>query len=154
MYTKQEAAQLRKEFWTAFGQYMKPVPTEGGEKVNWINYKSGDKHIRFTMQADQYKAIIAIEIMHPDTDIQQLYTEQFLQMKKLFHTVMKEEWAWDFFTTDAYGNTISRIYKERIDISIFDKNNWPQLITFFKYRIIRLHEFWCSARYTFETLGQ
>ena len=90
MYTKQEAAQLRKEFWTTFGQYMKPVPTEGGEKVNWINYKSGDKHIRFTMQADQYKAIIAIEITHPDIDIQQLYTEQFLQMKKLFHTVMKK----------------------------------------------------------------
>ena len=48
------------------------------------------------MQADQYKAIIAIEITHPDIDIQRLYTAQFLQMKKLFHTVMKEEWAWIF----------------------------------------------------------
>lgn len=154
MYTKQEATQLRKEFWTTFGQYMKPVPTEDCAKINWINYKTGEKHIRFTMQSDQHKAIIAIEITHPDADIQQLYTEQFLQLKMLFHTAMKEDWAWDFFTKDAYGNTMSRIYKEMIDISIFNKNNWPQLITFFKERIIGLHEFWSSAQYTFEKLRQ
>ena len=57
MYTKQEAAQLRKEFWTAFGQYMKPVPTEDGEKVNWINYKTGGQahsfyHASRSIQSD------------------------------------------------------------------------------------------------------
>ena len=32
MFSKQEASQLRKEFWTAFGQYMKPVLSADGGK--------------------------------------------------------------------------------------------------------------------------
>ena len=37
MFSKQEYSQLKKEFWTAFGLYMKPVPFAEGEKNNWIN---------------------------------------------------------------------------------------------------------------------
>ena len=49
MFSRQEASQLRKEFWTAFGTYMKPVPSAEGEKVNWLNYKTGEKDVFFKM---------------------------------------------------------------------------------------------------------
>ena len=54
MFSKQESSQLKKEFWTAFGLYMKPVPFAEGEKNNWVNYKTGEKHLAFRMDATKY----------------------------------------------------------------------------------------------------
>ncbi|RZK28608.1 MAG: DUF4268 domain-containing protein, partial [Hymenobacter sp.] len=45
MYSKAEATQLRQAFWTTFGQYMAPVPSAEGWPTNWINYKTGLKHV-------------------------------------------------------------------------------------------------------------
>ncbi len=77
MYSKDEASQLKQEFWTAFGQYISPVPSADGLRVNWVNYKTGLKHVYFKMQADKRIAAIAIEMTHPDPGIQELFFEQF-----------------------------------------------------------------------------
>ena len=56
MYSKSEASQLKQEFWTSFGQYMSPVLSAEGEKLNWINYKTGEKDIFFKMKANNKKS--------------------------------------------------------------------------------------------------
>lgn len=152
MYSKQEASQLRQEFWTTFGQYMSPVLSAEGEKINWVNYKTGEKHISFRMHADNKTAIIAIELNHKDKEIQQLYFEQFLQFKNLFDGAVNEEWNWQLHTHDEHGKVISKIFKETTGVSIFQKQDWPELISFFKPRIIALDEFWSSVKYAFESL--
>ena len=152
MYSRQEASQLRKEFWTAFGQYMTPVLSADGERVNWINYKTGEKHIYFRMHADNRSAFIAIEVTHPDREIQQIVFEHFEQLRSLLHNTLQEEWVWALHTTDENGKTISRIYKDLPNVSVFNKEHWPALISFFKPRMVALDEFWSSARYGFEDL--
>ena len=152
MYSKQEASQLRQEFWTAFGQYMNPVLSADGDKMNWVNYKTGEKNIAFRMHADNRHAMIAIELAHKDRDIQQLYFEQFQQLKNLLAESLGEDWNWQLHTTDEHGKIISRISFEMNGVSIFKKDDWPKLISFFKPRIIALDEFWSGARYTFEGL--
>jgi hypothetical protein len=152
MYSKQEASLLRQEFWTTFGQYMCPILSAEGEKINWINYKTGEKNIAFRMHADNKKASIGIELTHKDRDIQQLYFEQFLQFKNLFADAVQEEWNWQLHTHDEHGKTISCIYIETNGASIFQKQDWPELISFFKPRIIALDEFWSSVKYAFESL--
>src|SRR5690349_11718814 len=152
MYSKQEASQLRQEFWTAFGQYMSPVLSAEGEKTNWINYKTGEKDIYFRMNADNKKASIGIEITHKDEDIQALYFEQFRQLQKVLHNALREEWTWLLHTRNEHGKVISRIYTEKQNVSIFKKEDWAQLISFFKPRIIALDEFWSAAKYAFEEM--
>ncbi|MCW3110730.1 MAG: hypothetical protein JWQ09_5236 [Segetibacter sp.] len=152
MFSKQEASQLRKEFWTAFGQYMKPIPSFEGERVNWLNYKTGEKDVLFKMDADNKKATIAIEIIHADIDIRQLYFEQFEQLKNMFETMVGDNWNWTLHARDENGRIISRIYDQVVGVSIFNKADWPALISFFKPRMIALDEFWSSARYGFESL--
>ena len=152
MYTKQQASELRQAFWTAFGQYMSPVLSAEGEKVNWINYKTGIKHLFFKMNADKKHAEINIEITHPDIEMQQLYFEHFIQLKKLFQNSMGEEWTWQLHTTNEFGKTISKIFTTLENVSIFKKEDWPKLITFYKQRMIALDEFWSSAKYGFEDL--
>jgi hypothetical protein len=152
MFSKVEASKLRQEFWTTFGQYMNPVLSFEGEKVNWINYKTFEKDISFRMNADNKSAFIAIEITHADIEIQQIYFEQFVQLKKIFHETVNEEWIWQLHIANENGKIISRIYKEKTGCSIFKKEDWPGLISFFKPRIIALDEFWSSAKYSFELL--
>ena len=65
MYSKDEVSKLKTQFWTSFGQYMKPVPGASGLPANWINYKTGIRHIHFKMDADNTRAVITIEISSP-----------------------------------------------------------------------------------------
>jgi hypothetical protein len=152
MYSRHQTAQLKKEFWTAFGQYMAPILSADREKINWINYKTGEKDIAFRMQADNNKAFIGIELIHKDFGIQQLYFEQFVQLKPIMEQTLEEEWNWLLHTHDENGKTVSRIYSEHLGVSIFKREDWPAMISFFKPRIIALDEFWSSVKYTFEAL--
>jgi hypothetical protein len=152
MYTREQASALRQAFWTAFGNYMNPVPSAEGLKTNWINYNTGLKNVFFRLQADKNNAAIAIELTHPDIEIQELFFEQFLQLRTLLHEQMGEDWEWALHTTDANGKTISRIYKDISPVSVFNQNDWPTLISFFKPRLIALDEFWSNAQYSFDDL--
>ncbi|MBK0379009.1 DUF4268 domain-containing protein [Mucilaginibacter segetis] len=150
MYSKEQAAHLRQTFWTSFGQYMRPVISTSGLKINWINYKTGVKHLYFKLQADNKNAVIAIEITHADKELQQLFFEQFASYKNILNSALKEAWIWQLHTADEYGKTISRIYTELENVSVYNQHDWPQLISFFKPRIIALDEFWEDVKYAFQ----
>lgn len=152
MYSKEQASQIRQSFWNTFGQYMKPVLSSSAARVNWINYKTGFKHLYFRMQADQKEASIAIEITHPDTSIQELFFEQFTELKGLLHSYLNEEWNWEYAIQDTNGKVISRISKTLRPVNIFVHDQWPDLISFFKPRIIKLDEFWIDLKDVFEAL--
>jgi hypothetical protein len=152
MYTKEEASQLRQAFWTTFGQYIAPHPSAEGLKINWLNYKTGLKHVYFRLRADKKIGSIGIEITHPDIELQELFFDQFLALKTVLHECVGEKWEWALHTPDENGFTISRIYKEISPANVFNREDWPVLISFFKPRIIALDEFWSNAQYSFDDL--
>lgn len=152
MYSKQEAAALRQVFWTTFGQYMSPVLSAEGERVSWVNYKTGEKSIHFCMEADNKKATVSIEIAHKDKDIQQLYFEQFQELKNVFLVTAGANWIWRLHATDEHGAVLSKIYTEMEGVSVFKKEDWPKLISFFKQNIVALDAFWSEVKYRFESL--
>jgi Domain of unknown function (DUF4268) len=152
MYTREEASTIRQEFWTVFGKYMGPVPSAEGLKINWINYHTRIRDVHFRMDAGVKSAVISISLEHRDPGIQELFFEQFLELKELLHSTLEEEWLWQLHVT-LDGRVVSRIYKEISGVSVFNKEHWPDLITFFKPRIIALDSFWENARYSFEGLS-
>ena len=152
MYTREQASQLRQAFWTTFGQYMTPVLTADGVKPNWLNYNTRQKHVYFRMKADKQEASIGIELTHPDIEIQEIFYEQFIALKNLLHDQVGEEWVWTLHTTDETGKIISRIYQQISPVNIFNRDDWPTLISFFKPRLISLDAFWSDAQYSFEQL--
>jgi hypothetical protein len=153
MFTRGQASIIRQAFWTAFGKYMRPIHSAEGMKINWINYHTGVKNIHFRMEADQHYAAIYIAIQHPDPEIQELYFHQFLELKDLLHAELGEGWQWQLRIPVEGGKEITRIYKEMSGVSVFNRDDWPALISFFKQRIIALDIFWQNAKYSFETLN-
>ncbi|GAB3925808.1 DUF4268 domain-containing protein [Mucilaginibacter myungsuensis] len=152
MFSKAEAAQLRQEFWTTLGRYLRPILGADGDKVNWINYKTGIKFVYFRMEAENRSARIAIEITHYDTGIQELFYEQFAELRNILNGYLNEDWTWELHHQDLAGKIISRIYTELPKTSIYNREDWPKLISFFKPRIIALDEFWSVAKYSFDAL--
>ncbi|GAA3965457.1 DUF4268 domain-containing protein [Mucilaginibacter dorajii] len=150
MYSRDQASQIKQAFWTAFGQYIAPQSSADGLRINWINYKTGIKHLYFKMQADKKSAFIAIEITHPDPGIQELVFEQFKELKAVLTASVGEEWDWELHHVDENGKTISRIIKTLPNVSVFNQTDWPALISFFKPRIIALDDFWSVGQYSFE----
>lgn len=146
MYRKQEAGILRKEFWTSFGRYLAPIHSAEGEKINWINYRTGVKDFRIRMDADNKKAYIGLELVHSDPDWQQLYFEQLEKLRTMFRQEAGDDWIWQLHGRDAHGKIISRIYAELDSVHILRRDDWPALIRFFKERIIALDAFWSSAK--------
>jgi len=152
MYSKGEAGLLRREFWTRFGQHMQPLLSAEGGPVNWINYKTGEKGIAFKMDAGNKKASIAIELSQKDEGTRHLYFEQFVQLKAILRGILEEEWNWEMNSLDDLGKSIGRIYTELNNVNVYNKEDWPKLISFFKLRVIALDKFWADAKYSFEAL--
>lgn len=146
MYTKQEASLIKKKFWTTFGQYMKPVANAEGETINWINYKTGIRHIYFRMDATNKEATIGIELREEDTALRYQQYNIFLQLKSVLMEELQEEWEWNKDVIDEDGNTISRISIALPNVSVFNEADWPAIISFFKPRIIALDAFWYMAK--------
>src|SRR4051812_20016233 len=127
MYTKQQASAIRQKFWTAFGQYMVPVPSAAGEKINWVNYKTGVKAVSFRMNADNNKAFVAIEIYSSDPVLQKQYFDLFISLKKSFEKIAGKNFDYkESFITET-GKTIGSIRAELNNINIFRENEWPEI---------------------------
>ena len=131
---------------------MRPVLSTEGVKINWINYKTTLKDVYFRMDVNQKSAMISIALEHPEASIRELYFQQFLELKILLHTTMDEEWEWEEMVSTTDNKVVARIYKELPGVSVFNKEQWPDLINFFKPRIIALDRFWADACYSFEAL--
>lgn len=152
MYSKGELVKVRRDFWTAFGQYMKPVPSAEGYRVNWQNYKTGVKHIYFRLNAERTFASIGIEIMHADLDVQELFFQQFEVFQTILENELGEKWDWKLHEADVFGRKISKIEKTLPQVNIMSIDDWPAIISFLKPRIIALDAFWSNMKPAFEDL--
>jgi hypothetical protein len=149
MYSKNQTSKLKTQFWTNFGQYMKPVPSATGLPVNWINYKTGIRHIHFKMDADNKSAVIAIEISHPKEEARLQYYNQFVSLKKLLASTAAFNWQWNE-TFESDHKTISSISQQLDDVNILNQADWPAIISFLKPRIIALDAFWDMVKDGFD----
>ena len=152
MFTKEEAAAIKKEFWLKLAQQLEHRKSAFGKRINWVNYKTGVRDIYFRMQVDKKEAFISINIEHDDIGIQELFYEQFLEFKSYLHNILGEEWNWELYATDTLGRTVSRISKTLTDVNIFNKKDWDKLVSFLQPRIVLLDEFWFDAKDNFEAL--
>jgi len=152
MYSKQEESLLRKQFWTSFGQYLAPVRSAEGVKINWINYKTGVRFISFKMDVFNGEAYVGIELSNPDLDKQRRFFDQFKFLRPELEETLGEEWIWEE-AVNFEGNIMSRIFTTLPKVSINRESDWPQLISFLKTRIILLDKFWLEQKEIFEMLA-
>ncbi|WP_445749208.1 DUF4268 domain-containing protein [Polaribacter sp.] len=132
MFSKEEAALLRKEFWTSFG---KSFPRK------WLLYNTKIKGVALKFVADKKEAMVCLDIEHSDELMNLLYYDQLLSLKSLLEAELPE-----VIFDDAYelenGKIIHRIYipfEEKFNIH--NKNTWRACYEFFVEKMAILEAF-------------
>jgi hypothetical protein len=152
MYSKEEVKQLKTDFWTSFGKYMKKHNSTYINKVNWVNYNTKVKDVYFRLAINKKRADFAIELQHKDTGIRKLFFEQFTELKTLINDSFETELLWEEETFNEFGFEISKISCYIEKISIYNKDTWKEIFTFFDKNLISVHEFWLDFNEIFKQL--
>ena len=134
MFSKEEALQLRKEFWTSFG---KSFPRK------WVLYHTKIKDFSFKFVADKKQALVCLDIESTYKSKNELLFDQLLELK----TILTEDYLPDVIFDELYlldnGKMIHRIYVTyKGDFNIHDKNTWQNVFLFFKEAMHQFEEFY------------
>lgn len=121
MFSKNEAQQLKQEFWTAFG---KSFPRK------WLLYDTKIKDFSFKFYADSKKAEVSLDIEMKDELIREAYYDKIWSLE----AILKEEIG-DFNKDSTYvlenGKIIARIWVSKENVSIYNKETWRDIFEFF-----------------------
>ena len=121
MFSKQEAQQLKKEFWTAFG---KSFPRK------WLLYNTKIKDFSFKFNADSKKAEVSLDIEMNDEIFRNAYFEKMWSLESILENELGEVYKDEFYRLDN-GKIISRFWVVKEGVSIFNKATWPEIFEFF-----------------------
>jgi len=122
VFSKEESARLRKEFWTSFG---KSFPRK------WLLYNTKIKGVAFKFLADRKKAMVCFDIENPDELTNLMYYDQMLSLKSLLENEIPEV-IFDNNYELENGKVIHRIYiPHQQKFSIYNKNSWRDCYEFF-----------------------
>jgi hypothetical protein len=151
MLSKEEAKQYRIDFWSHLASQMDKMRNPHGTKVDWMNYNTGIKHIYFRMEADEEGARLCIDIQFPEPGLTALYYEQFTEYKTLIEGFLKTlEWKQKHDPWN--GKTVSRLFVERKECHLFNKEDWDKMHLFLKLNFGKLDQFWCEYGDAFKAL--
>ena len=132
MFSKEEAIQIKKEFWIAFAE---EYPRK------WLLYNTKIKDVTFKFYVDNKKAQVLLDIEPKDEEKRKIYYEKVESLK----TILLEDYLDDvIFERNFYletGKVISRIWVEKTGISINNKNTWPEVFDFFAEKMDAFERF-------------
>lgn len=139
MYSKQDAARIRQEFWTSLGKYMQPIPDHEFQAINWINYRTGKKAFSVRSNSQGRLTTVMLEIVSTD-ELDRSYYFDILQQHRSF-LEHAEAWQWGLdLKTDE--RSFAGLMRTLEGPSIMDRSQWPEIISFLKASLIELDAFW------------
>lgn len=138
MYTKEEAKQLRLDFWKGFGVYSKGLDYLRPNRGRWILYYTKIKHFELKFEVLRHSIRVMIEVNHKDEDKRLALFEQLQSYKKIIEAEYGGELMWDFFFTTPSGNEVCRIYTENTSFDFHNQSHWPQMYRYMAKEMMQL----------------
>ncbi len=137
MFSKLESKQIRQEFWTSFG---KEYPRK------WLLYNTKIKDVTLKFTFTTKKAQVSIDIEPYDKIIKAYYYEKLISLKKILTSEFIEDIVYDEFYELDSSKVISRIYVEIDNVSIHNRNTWPETMIFLSKNMDKLEEFFLEYK--------
>lgn len=122
MYSKEEAKELKREFWTTFSQ---EYPRK------WLLHNTKIKDFSFKFYLDNRRIEVLLAIENKDLELRKIYFQKIESLK----TILKDEFLPDILFDEHFvldnGKEISKIWVEKDGISFHNKNNWEEIYSFY-----------------------
>ena len=133
MYSKEEAQKLKREFWIDFAD---KYPRK------WVLYDTKIKDFSFKFYVDNKKAQVLIDIEHRSDDKRIAYFDKLESLKN----ILEEEFVKDLVFEKNFvlenGKSISRIWIEKLDVSVSNRKYWDSIFAFFNEKMNALENFY------------
>ena len=122
MYSKEESLKIKKEFWV---QFAVTYPRK------WILYDTKIKDFTFKFYVDNKKAQVLLDIEPKEENKRIIYFEKIESLK----TILIEEYLPNAILERNFylenGKIISRIWVEKLNLSLNNKSTWENIFKFF-----------------------
>ncbi len=137
MYSKEEAAKIRKEFWIAFDVYSRKYL---GAHRKWLLYDTGIKDflLKFEINRSYARVLLSIENKSEDKRF-----DVFVKLKEyelLYTDILGEDWIWNEQLILENEKEVCAVYKQLENVNIYKKENWTEIFDFFAIEMMKLEE--------------
>jgi hypothetical protein len=140
MYTKEEAKQLKKEFWEGFGVYCSQIPALKKRKSKFMLYNTKMKGVELKFDATREGAVVILEINHHDAVKRFELYEKFEMYKTLIEKNFPDGLIWDFAYIRECGTEVCRIYTQKMGIDIHRRIQWMEFYKFMSDEMLKLEK--------------
>ena len=132
MYKKEEAKQLREEFWLSFG---KSFPRK------WVLYDTKIKGLSLKFHFDKTKAMVSLDIELHDLGRRIELWDKLVSLR----TILTNDYLPEALFEDSYILTnqkeVSRLYIQKNEVSIHNKHTWQETMVFLNTNMLHLEKF-------------
>ena len=133
MYSKQENQRLKQEFWITFAER---YPRK------WVLYDTKIKDFSFKFFVDNTKAQVSIEIERRNEDKRLAYFDKIVALKNILEEEFIQDLVYQKNHTLDNGKTISKIWVEKLGITVSNRTNWDAIFDFFFEKMSALELFY------------
>jgi hypothetical protein len=132
MYSREETQRLKRDFWIAFAEK---------SPRKWVLYDTKIKDFSFKFYVDNKKAQVLIDIEPRNEDNRIAYFEKMEALKN----ILEEEFIKDLVFEKNFvlenGKIISRIWVEKLGVSVSNKKYWDEIFDFLNEKMHALEMF-------------
>jgi len=133
MYSKEENQKLKHEFWVDFA-------TKYPRK--WVLYDTKIKDFSFKFYVENTKAQVQIDIEHRNKEVRIQYFEKLEALKNILEEEFIKDLVFEKNFTLENGKTISRIWVEKLNVSVSNRKYWDEIFDFFFEKMNALELFY------------
>ena len=133
MYSREETQKLKREFWVAFAD---KYPRK------WILYDTKIKDFSFKFFVDNKKAQVLIDIEMRDGEKRKAYFEKLKSLKSILEDEFMKDLVFESKFALESEKIISRIWVEKLNVSVSNRNYWDEIFDFFNEKMNILERFY------------
>ncbi len=142
MWSKEEAKELRMNFWNGFKRYCSRHEIDRKWVLKGVKIKS--TQLKFYI--DGQKALVLFQIDHKNDLRRYEIYERFQAYQKLMLADCGEDLKWEEDFDEIGERPISAIYFELRDVNIFRQSDWDKVYEFFSVKMPLLEEAYWEYR--------
>ncbi len=139
MFSKEEAKELRLEFWRKLDNRTRRLPGQSGRKRKWISDRTDIKGLDLRFDVDREKAIVALEINNKQEEKRLELYERLESCKTIFETTFGKHLTWDYLYEKPTGKHVCRVYVE-MKADLYEVKEWPKVSYFLIDNMMRLEK--------------
>ena len=146
MFSKEEAKQLREEFWVQFLTLSKKRRLRKELPGDWILNQTGVKALNLKFHVDREVAQVGIDLETRNMDKRIELYEKLESVKLILEKTLGEPMTWELDYIRENGKSVSRIYLQLEGVDIYESSTWPTAHEFMYKKMMKLEEFYREYR--------